>query len=312
MSPVSAPVQPERPAYRLYAARLVSLSPLSPNFIRVRLSCEDFAHFGTGRRDQRIKVIFPNDDGAIPDLGPLDPADMADAGWYGRWRDLPDAVRPPFRTYTVREIDREARHLDIDFVVHGDTSVSGRWLSAASPGDEVYVAGPDGRSAHHESGIDFHPGGATRLLLAGDETAVPAIAAILERLPRHLTVRAFCEVPTAEDVLDLATGPEVDATWLSRDGREHGAPLIEALDAFVREHPGYLAQAKDQDPDLDDGDDEAILWDVAHGEDGGFYAWLAGEAGAVKRLRRILVTEHRVDRRSVAFMGYWRLGRSET
>ena len=54
------------------------------------------------------------------------------------------------------------------------------------------------------------------------------------------------------------------------------------------------------------------LWDVPEVPGGdGLYAWLAGEAGVVKLLRRHLVQEAGMDRSSVAFMGYWRLGRSE-
>jgi NADPH-dependent ferric siderophore reductase len=46
------------------------------------------------------------------------------------------------------------------------------------------------------------------------------------------------------------------------------------------------------------------------------YVWLAGEAGVVERLRRHLVSERGPDRtgpdrKSVAFMGYWREGRAE-
>jgi len=41
------------------------------------------------------------------------------------------------------------------------------------------------------------------------------------------------------------------------------------------------------------------------------YAWLVGEAGVIRTPRRRLVTECGVDRRAVAFMGYWRLGRAE-
>ncbi|WP_041574038.1 SIP domain-containing protein [Cellulomonas gilvus] len=41
------------------------------------------------------------------------------------------------------------------------------------------------------------------------------------------------------------------------------------------------------------------------------YAWLAGESGVIRGLRRHLVTELGIDRKSVAFMGYWRQGRSE-
>lgn len=36
------------------------------------------------------------------------------------------------------------------------------------------------------------------------------------------------------------------------------------------------------------------------------YVWLAGEASAVRGLRRHLVEERGVDRRSVHFTGYWR------
>jgi NADPH-dependent ferric siderophore reductase len=40
----------------------------------------------------------------------------------------------------------------------------------------------------------------------------------------------------------------------------------------------------------------------------GLYAWIAGEAGVVTSLRRLLVGELEMDRRQVAFMGYWRRG----
>jgi NADPH-dependent ferric siderophore reductase len=42
-----------------------------------------------------------------------------------------------------------------------------------------------------------------------------------------------------------------------------------------------------------------------------FYAWLAGESSVIKTLRRFLVSETGIDRKRVAFMGYWRLGKSE-
>ena len=78
--------------------------------------------------------------------------------------------------------------------------------------------------------------------------------------------------------------------------------------------------------ELDDVNiDEEILWDVpaaltqaAQGSSAGtekdarpFYAWIAGEAGPVKRLRRYLVQEVGVDRKQIAFMGYWRQGKAE-
>ena len=61
--------------------------------------------------------------------------------------------------------------------------------------------------------------------------------------------------------------------------------------------------------ELDDIDvDAGILWEVPLEDtlprrSSGVYAWLAGEAGVMKGLRRHLVQERGVDRRSVASMG---------
>jgi NADPH-dependent ferric siderophore reductase len=58
--------------------------------------------------------------------------------------------------------------------------------------------------------------------------------------------------------------------------------------------------------------DEELVWEVPEArDDDGLYAWLAGEASAITTLRRHLVKELGIDRRRVAFMGYWKLGRAE-
>ena len=58
--------------------------------------------------------------------------------------------------------------------------------------------------------------------------------------------------------------------------------------------------------------DEDILWEVpTPAAPVPLYAWLAGEAGVIRTLRRHLVAERGLDRRAVAFMGYWRLGRAD-
>lgn len=83
-----------------------------------------------------------------------------------------------------------------------------------------------------------------------------------------------------------------------------------AADELAPEGRGSAVEEIDVDRDL--------LWEVPRTAKGGaalksahVYAWLAGEAGAIKALRRYLVGELGVDRRAVAFMGYWRLGRAE-
>ena len=151
---------------------------LSPHFVRVTFTGVDLRHFGTAGLDQRIKVVFPFAAGGYADFGQSEAA----GDWYDRWRRLPDAQRNVFRTYTVRRIDPDARELDVDFVVHEHAGPAGAWAASAPVDDELIVVGPDSRSAHSSGGIDWHPGTARRLLLAGDETAAPAICAIIETL----------------------------------------------------------------------------------------------------------------------------------
>ncbi|MGN7798085.1 siderophore-interacting protein [Leifsonia sp. 22587] len=316
---ILAPTRTERPrpAYRPYRARVAAISRLSPHFTRVRFECGDFEHFGTECLDQRIKLLFPLADGSFADLGVDDEEAHFAGDWYERWRGLPEHRRNPFRTYTVRAIDTDACCLDIDFVVHGDGGPAARWLLGARPNDELVVIGPDARSPHRGVGIDWRPGSARELLLAGDETAAPAIASILETLPAGRRARAFIEVPSAEDALSLRLPPHVEATWLPRGSAVTGAALVPAVQRWLAEHPRVVAAAAaGRAQSLDDVDvDRDILWesplDEADATHAGFYAWIAGESAAVKTLRRMLVRDHGIDRSRVAFMGYWRLGRSE-
>lgn len=301
-----------RPAYRPYVAVVKGARRLSPHFARITFTSPDFDVFGTDRRDQRVKIVLPGPDGTLCDIGQTDPAAIDNGEWYARWRDLPDEERMPFRTYTVRRIDPEALELDIDFVLHHDAGPAGAWAEAATIGDRILVVGPDARSAESAQGIDFHPGTAQRLLLAGDETAAPAICAILEGLAPGIVVDAFIEVPGEDDALPLAAG-SARVQWLARDARPHGEALIEAVEAWTAASRDVLARAAAPRPqELDDIDvDVELLWDSPADAEGEFYAWIAGESQTVKVLRRLLVQGSGVDRKRVAFMGYWRAGQVE-
>src|SRR5690606_1656447 len=90
--------------------------------------------------------------------------------------ELPHAGESVVRSDTVRRVDADAREIWIDFVVHGDEGVAGPWARSVAPGTEVAVRGPGG-GYRPDPSADFH-------LLAGDETAVPAVAAALESLPQ--------------------------------------------------------------------------------------------------------------------------------
>lgn len=300
-----------RPAYRPYEVVVAAVQRLSPHFVRVTFSADELEHFGMAGLDQRIKLVLPlaSIPGGYADLGQRE----GSGDWYDRWRALPAGERNPFRTYTVRRIDAAARELDVDFVVHHDAGPAGAWGEAAAVGQSVIVIGPDERSPHSRSGIDWHPGTARRILLAGDETAAPAICGILESLDPRCEVDAFIEVPTAADILSPTLPSGVRLTWIARADGAHGVGLIDAVTHWTQRHGDVLARAAAPRPQvLEELDvDLELLWDSPEDGEGEFYSWIAGEAATVKTLRRLLVSGCGVDRKRVAFMGYWRLGQAE-
>lgn len=313
------------PAILATNARVRRAERLSPAFVRVMLESEAFADLAPDEGfDTRFKMIFPRADGSLPEL----PARSDD--WYGSWLAMPPQERAPMRTYTIRDVITEDDDvvLVVDLVVHEPISEAGpacRWAAAAQPGDVVQVVAPRRDLAQHGltyGGFEFDPGDRRRLLIAADETAVPAVSRILLDLEPGLHGDVFCEVPQPEDILALSVPPGIQMRWLLRGSRPYGRPLVDA----VRDHLGLTAAATPapalspaQDPsaagDLD-------IWETprysAAGEDirpdglpnpsSDLYAWIAGESWAVKTLRRALVTELGVDRSDVAFMGYWREG----
>lgn len=305
-------VRDGRPGYRPFVVRVARVARLTPHFTRVTFTGDELFTFGTDRQDQRVKLVLPLPGIGMPDFGANDPEVALAGDWYARLRALPGDIRPAFRTYTVRAVRPELAEVDIDMVWHGDGGPAAKWLSTVQLGDEIVLVGPDARSIHSAGGIDWHPGPAKQVLLAGDETAMPAICSIVEALPDSVLAHAFIEVPSADDVVRLPRRNEC-ITWLSRDGREHGHRLVPAVRAFVGANRDYVLPALRSIPEeLADIDvDTEMLWDSPDSAHADFYAWLAGESGVIKTLRRHLVTETGVDRRQVAFMGYWRLGKAE-
>ena len=294
---------PAVPAFRPFAVRVARTRRTGPSFLRVTFTGADLDEFGSQGADQRIKVFFP-----LPGTGLAD-CPLGD-DWYARWRALPDDRRNPMRTYTVRAARPLEREIDVDFVLHGPTGPASTWALSAGPGDEVVLVGPNARFPGHPGGVEWRPPARARaLLLAGDETAVPAVCAIAEALPPGTGARVVLEVPDEADVLELDVPADVRVTWLPRrcgaTVRPRGALLTAAVCAAADE-----IGAAGGPGDADDVDPDELLWEVPE-EAGGSaaYAWLAGEAGVVTGLRRYLLREAGFDRRSVAFMGYWREGR---
>lgn len=292
---------------------VTSAERVSPSFVRVELHSPALADLGVDRRlyDQRIKLILADGDNPLPSFT------EADESWYAVWLEKPVAERGHMRTYTVRDVRGEGvdTRLVVDLVVHpGATGPAGAWAERASVGDRVVVVAP--RRGHTFGGIEFAPGQTDRLLLVGDETALPAVAAILEQVDVGAQGAAFLEVPESGDVLGLVGPPGVDVTWLPRDG----APRGDALHAAVLDHLGtrpvaVANEVGEVDPQLWETPTYSSSGEVVAGREStggrqwqGLYAWIAGESKVVTGLRRALVKDLGVDRRQVCFMGYWREG----
>ncbi|MDE8670450.1 siderophore-interacting protein [Pseudarthrobacter sp. H3Y2-7] len=328
-----------------------SVQELSPTFRRITFGGYSLRDFGVSgdTLDLRIKLMIPSLDGDGRQI-PLPTFTMNASGWYQEWLAMDPAVRGSMRTYTVRSerLDGVYPEIDVDFVMHSDAggyldTVNGpaaNWAQNARPGDALTIIGPNNRAAQCRTaetygGIEWRPGLAQRVLLAGDETAVPAISAILESLPSYMSGHAFLEVPEAGDFLDLKTDAAVDITWLARGAgigrsRQHGELLQHAVRQAVPV-PGWVGikaasggggpEPEDVNVDLD------ILWETPARMEAAvleasrnpdmpagampFYAWIAGEAAVIKDMRRYLVRDVGIDRKQVAFMGYWRHGKAE-
>lgn len=94
--------------------------------------------------------------------------------------------RLDIRTYTIRRIHAQQGWFEVDFVLHEDAGPGSRWAAQATKGQQIGLSGPGGRTAS--------PAG--WMLLAGDETALPAIARIGEALPAATTGVVIIEVQT--------------------------------------------------------------------------------------------------------------------
>nr|WP_239062465.1 siderophore-interacting protein [Streptomyces sp. SID13031] len=217
-----------------------------------------FPEFASRGFDDSVRLIFPYPGESEPVVP------VYKDGKY-RWPTDPPAL---WRVYTVRRYDSQARELDIDFVKHG-VGVATTWAYRANPGDRLHVGGPSVSSGW--------PEGYDRFLIAGDDTAIPAIDRLLEELPDEAQAEVYIEVAEEAHRIELPARPGVEVTWVVRDGQVPGTKPL-------------------------------LLQAVREGgrQEGSVFAWLAGEQAVVRDLRRYLIEERGVDKSDIDFTGYWR------
>jgi len=296
-----------RASYRKFPLHVRRRTALSPGFVRLTLHGASVAGMATHAPDQRVKLFFPVDGHAMPALPGGD-------DWYASYRAMPADARPPMRTYTIRALRAAQCEVDVDFVLHGDSGPASAWATRAGVGDPVVMLAPDADFDGAPDGFEWRPPpGLRQVLLAGDETALPAIAGILDTLadrsdpPR---VVALLEIPDVADRLDLRAPRDAAVHWLPRaaTGAAHGARLQAALRQLMPAGATSDTPTGDPTPEIDL--DTEILWERSAAGDHGFHAWIACESGAAMAMRRYLTGALGIDRRAVACMGYWRLGRA--
>ncbi|WP_410668054.1 siderophore-interacting protein [Amycolatopsis sp. cmx-4-68] len=246
---------------------------VSPSFVSVTLGGHDVRHLEYTGFDQSGRLFFA-EPGHTEVILPSSEKWMLQQSLQSATR------RPRVRTYTIRRFRPDELAFDIEISLHDESNPA----RAAAPGTAwALAAEPGERVAFLDEGGGYVPtAGAGWQLLVGDESAVPAILAILEQSPDTLPAQVFLEVPTDADIRHEVKAPVATKIhWLPRNGSSS--------------QPGSLALRTVRDAQLPDGP---------------FHTWVAGESSLATGIRRHLVAERNVPRSAVSFRGYWRRGRS--
>lgn len=284
--------------YRLFNVQLLRKDAVSPSLLSLVFSGPEVAQMKRDGPDQRIKILFPAEDGSTPAL-------PAEGHWSQLLQDIPKPSRPIVRTYTLRDCNPGRCELTVEFVNHGTKGTASAWAIRAQPGDALQIVAPDAAYPFDSGGYEWAPpAGLQRALIVADETALPAAKSILEQLAKQAApprVQAFLEVPEQDDCLDLRHFRFADVFWLPRApvGAAHGERLITAVKQYAvlplhSHHEIYPPEQEDEH-----------LWHKAVSDNEAFYGWVAAQSTVVKQLRRYLTAERGVNPDALSVMAYW-------
>jgi NADPH-dependent ferric siderophore reductase len=247
---------------KLRLLQVRDVSPITPKMVRIIVGGAALEGFVSAAHDDHVKLFFPQPGQEKPVL----PTPSPNGPVYPE-----GAPRPAARDYTPRRYDAAANTLAIDFVLHGDGPAAA-WAAQARPGQFLGVGGPRGSFIVPDD-FDWY-------LLAGDETALPAIGRRLEELPAGTRALVVVEVDDAGDEQRFDTRARLDTRWLHRGGAEPGEKKLLLQQAIA-----------------------ALALPPGEG-----YAWVAAEAATAKALRRHLVEERGLNKDRVKAAAYWKQG----
>ena len=252
---------PETGPFTTFLTSVERRTPLNAGMVAVTLAGGDLEHFRPLGPDTFVYVLLPP---------PGHSALTIDRSftWTGFY-EMPEALRPVGAYYTVRRHRPDVHEIDLEMVTHGDAGPGTRFAGCAAHGDPVALWGP--RFIYAPEPDDAWQ------LLVGDETALPAIAGILETRPAGARTIAVVEVENADHEVPLRSGDGITVLWLHRGTRPAGTSEL-LLDS-VRE----------------------LTFPPGRG-----YAWGGGESRAMTRVRKHLRHERGFAKRDTDVIAYWR------
>lgn len=216
------------PAFR--RGRVVAVERRTPRLVRLTIAGEELVGFDAPEPAASLRLLLPRG-------GPGTSLEVP--SWEGNEFLFADGTRPPIRTLTPLAPDAGRGRVDVEVVLHGDGALA-RWADAEPVGDEVAISGP-GRGYEVDPDLG-------RLLVAGDESAGPAIAQLLDRLPTATEVTVIVEVDDHDARPPLPERPGTEVVWCDS--------MVDAV--------------------------------ADRGIPVGTQVWAAGEAAVVQRLRRLV------------------------
>lgn len=228
-----------------YELTVLSNESLTPHMRRIRLHGDSLSGFPDDQESGYVKLMLEGEDDS----------------------------KPVLRSYTIRAFSAENRELTLDFVDHGDSGPASAWARRAAPGDPAVVRGP-GEKKLADPDADW-------FLLAGDMSALPALAVNLEQLPAQARGYALIEVLTEADRQEIEVPGGVDVRWIVNENNEQENTILADAIRDLEWLPGTP------------------------------YPWFAGEFNTMRLVRRYFRDEKGIDKRAMYVSSYWKIGETD-
>lgn len=227
-----------------------SVMNITPNMRRVTLGGTALSDFPANSEGAYIKLLFSQE----------------------------NSTKPIMRTYTVakqRSVDNE---IDVDFMLHASSdntkhAIASTWSLNARTGDTISFIGPGQAKFINTEADNF--------LLGADMTALPALTANLNYLPKNAKGKVFIEILDEADKLDFLKPDQVEIFWIINNAPgSDSSPLYHAI--------------------------EQAAW-----EKGSVAVWVACEFNTMKKIRHYLKVTRGVEKSHLYISSYWKQGSTE-